>query len=96
MKFIVSGIQAKHRESGLSRVEASTQSGVAYNTVKRYTSKEPVLVGHIDPSLCDLCRFYGLDWRDPRTIRLEDESIEDDDPEEGLETETPQAELLTA
>lgn len=77
MRFLVK-LKKYHKETGLSTYEVGKKTGIAANSVVRYTSKDVVPVGYLAPTVIKLARFYGVDWRDPSVVEI----VEcDDNPE---------------
>lgn len=72
MEFIIR-LKAAHDQTGLSPYAVHKQTGIAINTIVKYTSEDEVKTGTLWPSVIRLAEFYGLDWRDPRVIGVVEE-----------------------
>jgi hypothetical protein len=70
-KFAIKLKQA-HDETGLSAYGVHKKTGIATNTVYRYTESDVVLVDKLELVVIRLAEFYGLDWRDPDVIKVID------------------------
>jgi hypothetical protein len=68
-KFIVR-FKAAHDATGLTPYAVSKKTGIAINTVVRYTEVDAVEVANLAPSVIRLAEFYGLDWRDPAVVEV--------------------------
>lgn len=73
MKFIVH-LKEHHDKKGLSPYRVWKDTGVAINTVVRYTENEAVISDVLPTTVISLARYYGVDWRDPSIVEVIDES----------------------
>ncbi|MBZ0296078.1 MAG: hypothetical protein K8L99_26195 [Anaerolineae bacterium] len=77
-KFLIK-LNQVHRNSGKSTYRVAKESGLVYNTVKKYTDR-PIEVDYISPEIAQLADYYGVDWRDPNIIEIIDEDESDTRP----------------
>lgn len=67
-RFLIK-LNTVHEKSGKSVYRAAKESGVAYNTVKKYVTGW-VETDKLSPEVAQLAEFYGVDWRDPAVIEI--------------------------
>lgn len=64
MVYFILRLKTHHDTKGLTPAQVHTQTGIAVNTIKRYTERDFVLLKALSPSIVILCRFYGVEWKD--------------------------------
>lgn len=70
-------LKAAHDATGLTAYAVWKQTGVAINTVEKYTQQDELVADYIPATVIRLAEFYGLDWRDPKVIEVvEDPEME--------------------
>jgi hypothetical protein len=77
-KFIVK-LKKAHDATGLTPYAVSKRTGIAINTVVRYTEADAVEVANLAASVIRLAEFYGLDWRDPAVVEVIEEATDPED-----------------
>jgi len=85
MKFVVK-LKPVHDKTGLSYYAVSKLSGVVINTVKKYSAADRLEAHRFDISVVKLCRFYGVDWRDPQYVEIMEDGEEEADVDEETKT----------
>lgn len=73
-KFLIK-LKDVHERSGKSIYAVAKESGVVYNTAKKYLT-EYVEAEKLTPEVTQLAEYYGADWRDPSVIEVIDESAD--------------------
>ncbi len=77
-KHFVVNLKPAHDKLGLSPYMVAKQTGVAINTVVKYTATENLVIERVEIALIILMNFYGLNWRDPNDVKV----IYEDEPQE--------------
>jgi len=72
MKFIIR-LKAIHDKTGLSPYAVAKQTGVVQNTVRKYVDVDFVESNQLPVAVIELCKFYGVDWRDSSIVEVEDD-----------------------
>lgn len=75
MRFRVH-LKKHHDKKGETPYRVWKDTGVAVNTVVRYTEKESVESDVLPTTVISLAQYYGVDWRDPAIVEVIDESAD--------------------
>lgn len=52
-----------HDRSGLSVHRVHKLTGVMESTIRRFVRHDVAVMTRLDPSVLELCRLYGVDWK---------------------------------
>jgi len=63
-------LQGIHKATGKSVSQVCEETGLNYNTVRRYVIPRVAEFGRIDPAYIVLANYYGVDWRDPEILEF--------------------------
>lgn len=66
-----------HDKAGLSAYAVARDSSVSENTVRKYTDKSEIISPYLPGVVLELCKFYGVDWKDPTIVEAFIESSEE-------------------
>lgn len=73
-------IKQAHDATGLSVYAVTKETGLSYNTVKKYVLPEQVIADYLPTEVLKLVEYYGLDWRNPAVLELVE--VDPDEPEQ--------------
>lgn len=82
-KFLVKLSQV-HERNGETVYRVAKNSGVNYNTVKKYAAGW-IEADFLSPEVVRLADYYGVDWRDPNIVEVIDEESGDTKPVEPVD-----------
>lgn len=77
-KFLVK-LKDVHEKSNKTIYRVAKESGVVYNTAKRYVTNW-VETDFLSPEVIQLAEYYGVDWRDPAVVEIIEVDEEDTKP----------------
>lgn len=77
-KFLIK-LTEVHKQSGKSVYRVAKDTGLVYNTVKRYVTAQ-FEAELLSRDVIQLAEYYGVDWRDSAVIEVIDEDAEDTRP----------------
>lgn len=82
-KFLIK-LNAVHDQSEKSVYRVTKDTGLVYNTVKRYVTNV-VEAELLSRDVIKLAEYYGVDWRDPAVIEIIDDETADTRPVETVD-----------
>lgn len=88
-KLFLIKLKDAHDRSGKTIYQAAKESGLVYNTVRKYVL-DYVQADKLTPEALHLAEFYGVDWRDPSVIEIIEEG-DDTQPIDVIDDRAPLA-----
>lgn len=84
-KFLIK-LKTAHQQSGKTVYRVSKDTGIVYNTVKKYVS-EWIEAELLSADVVKLAEYYGMDWRSPDVVEIIDDESGDTRPLDAIDDE---------
>lgn len=68
-------LKPAHEQMGLTAYAVAKALGLSQTTVRKYVDNDEVLSSYVPSVVITLAKFYGVDWRDPAVVEVQEEGV---------------------